>query len=53
MIMKESEIKYENTDKVSLNHYQIHKKNFWIGHKKEYPMSRYTLFCTVESLSVN
>lgn len=26
MIMKESEVKYENTDKVSLNHYQIHKK---------------------------
>lgn len=24
--MKESEIKYENTDKVLLNHYQIHKK---------------------------
>lgn len=26
MIMKESEIKYENTDKVSFNYYQIHKK---------------------------
>lgn len=24
--MKESEIKYENTDKVSFNYYQIHKK---------------------------
>lgn len=22
------------------------KENFWIGHKKEYPMSRYTLSCT-------
>lgn len=26
MITKESEIKYENTDKVSFNYYQIHKK---------------------------